>query len=501
MNRIGGKSNTGEGGEDPARYEPMANGDSRNSAIKQVASGRFGVTSEYLVNAREIQIKMAQGAKPGEGGQLPGSKVYPWIAKTRYSTPGVGLISPPPHHDIYSIEDLARAHPRPQEREPRGPDQREAGRRGGRGDGGRGRGQGARGRGAHLRPRRRDGRLAADLDQARGHPVGAGPRRGAPGPAHERPAQPDRGRGRRAAQDRPRRGGRRPAGRRGVRVRDRAAGVAGLRDDARLPPQHLPGGRRHAGPGAAQAVRRRPAARRQLHDASSPARCASTWRAWASGRWTRWSAGPTAWRCARRWTTGRRAAWTSAGSSPCPTCPGTYEGRQTKIQEHGVEDSLDATTLLDAVRARPDRGAARSAPRSRSGTSTAPWARCSAPRSPAAGAATGCPDGHDRASGSQGSAGQSFGAFIPRGLTLHARGRHERLRGQGALGRAARRRARRPDVAVRRPRERDRRQRRPVRRDRRRGVHPRASRASGSPSATPAPRRWSRAWATTAAST
>ena len=106
MNRIGGKSNTGEGGEDPARYEPLPNGDSRSSAIKQVASGRFGVTSEYLVNAREIQIKMAQGAKPGEGGQLPGSKVYPWIAKTRYSTPGVGLISPPPHHDIYSIEDL-----------------------------------------------------------------------------------------------------------------------------------------------------------------------------------------------------------------------------------------------------------------------------------------------------------------------------------------------------------------------------------------------------------
>ena len=107
MNRIGGKSNTGEGGEDPARYIPDANGDSRNSAIKQVASGRFGVTSQYLVNARELQIKMAQGAKPGEGGQLPGSKVYPWIAKVRYSTPGVGLISPPPHHDIYSIEDLA----------------------------------------------------------------------------------------------------------------------------------------------------------------------------------------------------------------------------------------------------------------------------------------------------------------------------------------------------------------------------------------------------------
>jgi glutamate synthase (NADPH) large chain len=108
MNRLGGRSNTGEGGEDPDRYAPDPNGDLRRSAIKQVASGRFGVTSEYLVNASDLQIKMAQGAKPGEGGQLPGHKVYPWIARTRYSTPGVGLISPPPHHDIYSIEDLAQ---------------------------------------------------------------------------------------------------------------------------------------------------------------------------------------------------------------------------------------------------------------------------------------------------------------------------------------------------------------------------------------------------------
>ena len=108
MNRIGGKSNTGEGGEDPERYTwTNEQGDSKNSAIKQVASGRFGVTSLYLSQAKEIQIKMAQGAKPGEGGQLPGKKVYPWIAKVRHSTPGVGLISPPPHHDIYSIEDLA----------------------------------------------------------------------------------------------------------------------------------------------------------------------------------------------------------------------------------------------------------------------------------------------------------------------------------------------------------------------------------------------------------
>ena len=108
MNRLGGKSNTGEGGEDPARYVLEPNGDSKNSAIKQVASGRFGVTSNYLVNARELQIKMAQGAKPGEGGELPGKKVYPWIARVRHATPGVELISPPPHHDIYSIEDLAQ---------------------------------------------------------------------------------------------------------------------------------------------------------------------------------------------------------------------------------------------------------------------------------------------------------------------------------------------------------------------------------------------------------
>ncbi|PTX64541.1 glutamate synthase (NADPH) large subunit [Melghirimyces profundicolus] len=108
MNRIGGKSNSGEGGEDPVRFTPDENGDLRRSAIKQVASGRFGVSSHYLVNADEIQIKIAQGAKPGEGGQLPGNKVYPWIAEVRGSIPGVGLISPPPHHDIYSIEDLAQ---------------------------------------------------------------------------------------------------------------------------------------------------------------------------------------------------------------------------------------------------------------------------------------------------------------------------------------------------------------------------------------------------------
>ena len=120
----------------------MPNGDSKKSAIKQVASGRFGVTSEYLVSAQELQIKMAQGAKPGEGGQLPGHKVWPWIAKVRYSTPGVGLISPPPHHDIYSIEDLAQLIYDLKNSNPQGAHQRQAGGRDGSRHGGGGSGQG-----------------------------------------------------------------------------------------------------------------------------------------------------------------------------------------------------------------------------------------------------------------------------------------------------------------------------------------------------------------------
>ena len=126
MNRLGGKSNTGEGGEDADRFTPDANGDLRRSAIKQVASGRFGVTSEYLVNADDLQIKMAQGAKPGEGGQLPGHKVYPWIAKTRHSTPGVGLISPAAAPRHLFDRGPGAAHLRPEERQPAARGSREA---------------------------------------------------------------------------------------------------------------------------------------------------------------------------------------------------------------------------------------------------------------------------------------------------------------------------------------------------------------------------------------
>ena len=164
MNRLGARSNTGEGGEDADRFSRDPNGDLRRSAIKQVASGRFGVTSEYLTNADDLQIKMAQGAKPGEGGELPGFKVWPWIAKTRHSTPGVGLISPPPHHDIYSIEDLAQLIHDLKNANPSARRACEACCRGGRRHGCRWRVEGPCRRRAHLRPRRRHCRREAHVN-------------------------------------------------------------------------------------------------------------------------------------------------------------------------------------------------------------------------------------------------------------------------------------------------------------------------------------------------
>ena len=205
MNRIGGKSNTGEGGEESDRYKPLPNGDSMRSAIKQVASGRFGVTAEYLVNSDMMQIKMAQGAKPGEGGQLPGHKVDETIAKVRHSTPGVGLISPPPHHDIYSIEDLAQLIFDLKNVNPAGAVSvklvSEVGRRHGRGR----RLQGARRPRHHRGLRGRHRRLAADLDQACRLALGDRARRDPPDAGREPAAQPHRRAGRRRHPHRARR--------------------------------------------------------------------------------------------------------------------------------------------------------------------------------------------------------------------------------------------------------------------------------------------------------
>ena len=186
MNRIGGRSNTGEGGEESDRYVPLPNGDSMRSRIKQVASGRFGVTTEYLVNADDIQIKMAQGAKPGEGGQLPGHKVDKNIARVRHATPGVGLISPPPHHDIYSIEDLAQLIRDLKSVNSQGAHLGQAGVRSRRRHGRRRRRQVPRRSCDDFRFRRRHGRIAADLAHPCGQPVGNRPRRNAADAGAER---------------------------------------------------------------------------------------------------------------------------------------------------------------------------------------------------------------------------------------------------------------------------------------------------------------------------
>ena len=247
MNRIGGKSNTGEGGEDPARFVPLPTGDSRRSAIKQIASGRFGVTIWYLANADELQIKMAQGAKPGEGGELPGKKVDDNIARIRYSTPGVGLDQPAaaPRHLL--DRGSGAADPRSEELEPDGAHQREARVGGRRRHDRRGRREGARRSRADLGRQRRHGRFAAHEHQARGPAVGARHRRDAPDARHERPAQPRRAADRRRLEDRPRRRDRRAARRRGDGLLDGAADRARLHHDAQVSLEHLPGRRRDAG--------------------------------------------------------------------------------------------------------------------------------------------------------------------------------------------------------------------------------------------------------------
>ena len=206
MNRIGGKSNTGEGGEEAERFKPLPNGNSMRSAIKQVASGRFGVTTEYLVNSDMMQIKMAQGAKPGEGGQLPGHKVDAVIAKVRHSTPGVGLISPPPHHDIYSIEDLEQLIYDLKNVNPTGAVSVKLVSEVGVGTVAAGVAKAQVRPRHHFRLRGRHRRLAADLDQARRQPVGDRPLRDPPDAGAQPAARPHRRAGRRRHPHRPRRG-------------------------------------------------------------------------------------------------------------------------------------------------------------------------------------------------------------------------------------------------------------------------------------------------------
>ena len=305
MNRMGARSNSGEGGEDPHNYHGFANGDRADNRIKQVASARFGVTTEYLTRAEELEIKIVQGAKPGEGGQLPAHKVTDLIARLRHSVPGVSLISPPPHHDIYSIEDLAQLIHDLKTVNPRARVGREARVRDRRRHGGGRRGQGVRRLRADRRAQRRHRRLTALLHQARGLPVGAGARRGAGHAGPERASPPDRGAHRRRAQDRPRRRHRGAARRRDLRLRHGAAGGDGLRHGPAVPHQHLsrpasrPSARTCAPSSRARPSRSSPTSR------CWPRRCGRSSPAWAFAAWTRSSAGTTC----------------SSGSSG-PTCRG-----------------------------------------------------------------------------------------------------------------------------------------------------------------------------------
>ena len=319
MNKIGGKSNTGEGGEESTRFSPLPDGRSKRSAIKQVASGRFGVTAEYLVNADVMQIKIAQGAKPGEGGQLPGHKVDAVIAKVRHSTPGVGLISPPPHHDIYSIEDLAQLIFDLKNVNP------------------------AADVSVKLVSEVGVGTVAAGVAKARADHItisgfeggtGASPltslkHAGSPWEMGLAETQQtlvmNRLRGRIALQvDGGLRTGRdvidrRAAGSRRVRLLDRAADRGGLHHDAQVPPEHLPGRRRDAGSRAAQAVQGHARAHHQLLLLRRRGSARVDGARWASGPWTRWSAGPTCSTRKRPSTTGRRRGSTSRASSTSRT--------------------------------------------------------------------------------------------------------------------------------------------------------------------------------------
>ena len=415
-------------------------GTSRRSAIKQVASARFGVTAHYLVNADELQIKIAQGAKPGEGGQLPGHKVDEAIARVRHSVPGrdAHLAAAAPRH-LFDRGSRA-AHLRPEVREPARAREREARERDGRRDDRRRRGQGARRRDPHRRARRRHGRLAALVDPARGDAVGARARRDAAGARAERPARARAPPGRRAAQDGARRGVRRAARRRRVRVRDRAARRERLHHDAQVPPQHVPGGRRHAGPGAARALRGHARARRQLLLLRRRRAARDHGAASASARSTRWSAAPSASRSAPLEHPKAKLARLHATCSCPPSRPSASTrtaaaGARTQPPAAGPACSPSSTdeTLLEA-RA-PQRQVRRAEHDADRADERRPRVRGEARGRDRAQArrATGSPTDTIVVEAT-GTAGQSFGAFATRGMLLVLEGDANDYVGKGLSG-------------------------------------------------------------------
>ena len=415
MNRIGGRSNTGEGGEEADRFKPLPNGDSMRSAIKQVASGRFGVTTEYLVNADDIQIKMAQGAKPGEGGQLPGHKVDKNIAKVRHSTPGVGLISPPPHHDIYSIEDLAQLI---HDLKSVNPQARIS---------------------VKLVSEVGVGTVAAGVAKCRADHVtisgyeggtGASPltsltHAGSPweiGLAETQQTLVLNGlRGRIAVQvdgglrTGPRRRHRRAARRRRIRLRHRAADRVGLHHDAQMPSQHLPGRRRDAGPGAAQALHRQARACDQLF----LLRRRGTARDHGAARLPHRRRDDRPRRPARH-DARRVAHWKAKGvdlSRMLHQVDAQARRRHPQLREAESRARNRARPRTDRGRASPpSKTASRCGSSAPSAMSTARSAPCCRARSPSATAMPGLPEDTIIVRFT-GTAGQSFGAFLARGVS------------------------------------------------------------------------------------
>ena len=432
MNRLGGKSNTGEGGEDPARFTADPNGDLRRSAIKQVASGRFGVTIDYLVNADQLQIKISQGSKPGEGGQLPGHKVDETIARLRLSTPGVELISPPPHHDIYSIEDLKQLVYDLRHANPRASVSVKLAAEVGVGTVAAGV---AKANADHVVIAGHDGGTGASAlssIQGAGRAVGDRPGRDPADAGAQRPALA-RGRAdRRPDPHRPRRGDRRAAGRRRGRLLHRPAGGHGLRDDARLPPEHLPRGDRDAGPRAARALHRPARARGELPARGGPGGARDHGHAGrAQVRGPDRPAGAAGGRPGDRALEGarrgpHRPAGRARGAGQRAAAPGPAAGVRCST-------TRSITCRSSRPRARRSRAASRCSWRWRSPTCTAPWAALLSGEIVRRHGPEGLPEGSVDVT-FRGSAGQSFGAWLAPGVTLTVNGAVNDYAGKGLSG-------------------------------------------------------------------
>ena len=431
MNRIGGKSNTGEGGEDEARFQPDANGDLRRSAVKQVASRTFRRHHQLPGQRRRVADQDGTGRKARR--RRPASR--PQGGRHHRPRPplharrGPDLPAAPPRHLLHRGSGAADL--RPEERQPARPHLGQAGGRSGRRHRRRGRFQGACRRRPHLRRLRRHRRLPAQFHQARRHSLGAGPRRNPPGAGDERSARPHPRADRRQARHRTRRRDRRAAGRRGIRLLHVPAGRHGLHHDAQVPPQHLPGRHRHAGSGTAQEVHRDRPRTSSISSSSSPSRFGSTWPRWASAPSTKWWDASTCWRHAQAIDHWKAKGIDLSAILYKPPVPSRIARRCVEAQDHGLSQALDHTlielpreplrTWTPVTPQLPIRNIHRTVGAMLSGEIARRYG------------SAGLPDNTIRFKFT-GSAGQSFGAFLAAGVTLELEGDGNDYVGKGLSG-------------------------------------------------------------------